>query len=211
MATLTTKYSVGDVVFYASTYDVIKQHPCPDCKGSRQWKAVAPSGQEYTFGCPRCSTRFYSDTRLSLKYAAFDPIVTKMTIGQVRAVSPPTQFDQPAEYMCVETGVGSGTVYREDRLFLHEDEAMACATALALQQNKSNPHCVETFKASLEVSDYELADAREHAEKKELEGFQWKVRDLICELEAADTMDDVRKALLVFEGKEEGAWPSQPA
>lgn len=204
MATLTTKYSVGDVVFYASTYDVIKQHPCPDCKGSRQWKAVAPSGLEYTFSCPRCSLRFSNNDKLSLHYAAYAPSVRQLTIGQVRAVFPPKD-DAAAEYMCVETGVGSGSIYREEMLFTTEAEAMACATALAARQSSTIKRCVETFNSSLEVCEYQLADAREHVEKKELSEFRHKVVDFCGELDACEDIHQVRKALLVFEGKEEGA------
>ena len=195
MATLETKFSIGDVVYYATTSHTQKQRPCPDCNGTRKWKAVAPSGREYEFSCPRCSTGYMSDHRLSLSYSAYAPAVSKLTVGQVRATIPATDYNKSAEYMCVETGVGSGSLYAEDRLFATEAEAMAAATALADEQSRTIEHCVEQFNASLEVSDYQLDDAREHVEKKALSALQWKMRDLVEDMQSADTIEDVKERL----------------
>lgn len=34
-----TKFSIGDVVYYATTTTETKEHECPDCLGTRKWKA----------------------------------------------------------------------------------------------------------------------------------------------------------------------------
>lgn len=42
-------------------------------------------------------------------------------VGQVRVTM--NEHGKSVEYMCVETGVGSGSVYREDQLFYSLDQA----------------------------------------------------------------------------------------
>ena len=49
-----TKFSIGDVVYFADTIIETKMHDCPDCLGTRKWKAISPAETEYTFDCPRC-------------------------------------------------------------------------------------------------------------------------------------------------------------
>ena len=110
MAELKTKFSIGDAVYHASTTTTKKQHPCPDCLGSRKWSATSPAGGSYQFGCPRCGGGYRSEDALSLDYTQFVPIVRKLTIGSVRV---DTSDNRPVSYMCRETGVGSGSVYAE--------------------------------------------------------------------------------------------------
>jgi hypothetical protein len=45
-----------------------------------------------------------------------------------------TASDTPIEYMCAETGVGSGSIYREEALCPDEGQALAVATAIAAVQ-----------------------------------------------------------------------------
>ena len=159
MAVIETKYSVGDVVYFAGTTTERKRHPCPDCKGERVWKTVSPAGQEYEFGCPRCSTRYMHDRELSLDYTAHVPTATRMTIGSVQFNSARGSWDSGARYMCVESGIGSGTVYDERCLFTDEANAIACATAKATKANSETPSLVALFNKTLEISDYELSNA----------------------------------------------------
>lgn len=191
MAVLETKYSIGDTVYFATTVSARKMRDCPDCKGERKWKAVSPAGHEYTFPCPRCAAAYTSEHRLSLQYSAFEPYVQKLTVGQVRAVSP-VEDGRRAEYMCVETGVGSGSLYDEARLFATEEEAKIAAAAMAASQNQTVPWCVEQFNATLEVCDYQLDDGRQHIEANDLRRFQWVIRDLLDDLRDADTLESVK-------------------
>lgn len=129
MAVIETKFSVGDTVWHASTATEKKQHPCPDCLDSREWKAISPAGDEFNFRCPRCSANYVARDELSLAYTASVPAVRKLTIGSVRYDSHDTwgEGKSPASYMCEETGVGGGSVYNEDRLFATEAEAQVAA------------------------------------------------------------------------------------
>lgn len=155
MATITTKYSVGDVVYHAWTTTERRQHPCPDCKGSRHWTAHSPAGAEYTFACPRCAASFRSFNGAGLDYTSHTPAVSKLTIGSVRFSS----SDGGAEYMCHETGVGSGTIYKEANLFENEEEAQRAAETRATLNNRECEWIATLYKETLQVSDYQLAGA----------------------------------------------------
>lgn len=159
MATLETKYAGGDVVFHASTTTVRAQHPCPDCLGARKWKATSPAGGEYEFACPRCSARYRSDDTLSLDYTVVKPSVSRLTIGSVRYNSHSWHHGGSApeiEYMCAETGVGSGTLYKESNLFSTEGEARIAAEAKAAADNKNIEWVAVRYNQTLDISDYQL-------------------------------------------------------
>lgn len=157
MAIIETKFSVGDVVYKAWTTTVRKQHPCPDCNGSRKWKAVSPAGGEYEFGCPRCGGGYQRDRDLSLDYSEFAPCVEKLTIGSVRVDT--SSQNRPVEYMCRETGVGSGTIHSEADLFHTEEEAMRASEVKAKAQNANTEWVVKQYDKSLSLSDYEIENA----------------------------------------------------
>jgi len=157
MTTIKTKYSIGDVVWHASTHTERKSHPCPDCKGSNIWTAFSPAGSEYTLACPRCSASYISDRDISLEYSSFEPTARKLTIGSIRFDS---HSDTTNEYMCVETGVGSGNVYKETSLFGTEQEALEAAKIEASKQNQNIDWVVRLYDKSLSISDYQLDSAK---------------------------------------------------
>ena len=157
MTTIKTKYSIGDVVWLASTHTERKSHPCPDCKGSSIWTAFSPAGSEYTLACPRCSASYISDSDLSLQYSSFEPTARKLTIGSVRFDS---HSDTKNAYMCAETGVGSGNVYKESILFGTEKEALDAAKIEAAKQNQDIDWVVSLYDKSLSISDYQLDSAK---------------------------------------------------
>lgn len=159
MATLTTKYSVGDTVYHASTTSERKRHPCPDCMGAGKWKATSPAGSEYDFPCPRCSAQYNADRDLTLDYSAYVPFVYRLTIGSIQVNTAKGSYDEGSRYMCLETGVGSGSIYDEARLFETEEEAAKAAQALADGQNVSVEWVVKLYDKSLRVSDYQLENA----------------------------------------------------
>lgn len=198
MAVIETKYSVGDVVYSASTVTERKQHPCPDCQGVRKWKAVSPSGTEYSFACPRCAASYMSNADMSLTYSAYVPTAARLTIGSVQFNSHPGSYDHGARYMCVETGIGGGSVYNEDRLFLTEDEARVAAQALADEQNTTTEWIVKLYNKALEISDYQL----EHASMKlaadatsRAGSMLWNLSDLFDAINEAEGKDDILEAV----------------
>lgn len=198
MATLTTKYSIGDVVYFASTVAESKRHPCPDCKGERKWKATSPAGGEYEFSCPRCSAQYNSDRDLMLDYSALVPSVSRLTIGSIQVNTAKGSHDEGARYMCCETGVGSGSVYNEDRLFETEEEATRKAQALADGQNVSVEWIVRLYDKSLRISDYQLENAAlklAKEEKSRASSMLWGLGDLFNTIEEAADKDAILEAV----------------
>ena len=190
MATITTKYSIGDEVWHATTHMETKRHPCPDCLGEGRWKAISPAGTEYSFGCPRCVASYTSYNNISLKYAAYAPSARRLTIGSVRYNSNPHSSESGTEYMCHETGVGSGSVYYENKLFETEEEALAAAQLMANNANSTTDWVVKLYDRTLEISDYQL----EHAVLKDAADADSRARSMLYNLsdlfEAIGNADD---------------------
>lgn len=198
MAIIETKYSIGDVVWYASTTTQAKQHPCPDCNDTKKWSAVSPAGYEYKFSCPRCSTRFNSHDELRLTYTAHVPIARRMTIGSVQFNSAGQSWDAGARYMCIETGVGSGSIYEEARLFGTESDALICAQSLADTANSAGPLIVGQYNRSLEISDYQLENAllKKAGDAKRRAGqLLWNLNDLFDAIKEAGDKDAILEAV----------------
>ena len=151
---ITPKFDINDKVFGIHTEVVIKQHPCPDCLGKKEWTVTSPAGSEYKFDCPRCCASYLSNRDASLKYPVHTPKVRHLTIGSVRTDS--NDKERPVSYMCVETGVGSGTVHYEGTLFSNREDADAAAQLLADKLTSENTQCIERYADSLSVSDYQL-------------------------------------------------------
>lgn len=198
MATITTKYSIGDTVFHASVTTTRKRHPCPDCKGETKWTATSPAGSEYTFACPRCSARYNSDQDLTLDYSAYVPCVGKLTIGSVQYNSASGSYDHGARYMCCETGIGSGSVYNEIDLYPTEEEAKAAAQVKADQSNSTVEWVVKLYNKSLEVSDYQLENAalkKAKDAKSRAQSMLWNLGDLFSRIEEASDKDAILEAI----------------
>lgn len=198
MAVIETKFSVGDVVYYAGTTTTSKQHPCPDCKGDRKWSVKSPAGGEYEVGCPRCTARYLSDRDLSLAYTAHVPTAQRLTIGSVQFNSASGSYNSGARYMCRETGVGSGNVYDENRLFETEEQALHVAQIMAAKANAETDWIVSLYSKTLEISDYQI----EHAVMKNAVAFRskvgslfWNVSDLFETIEKADDKDAILEAV----------------
>lgn len=157
-ATLTTKFDVGDKVFRAGTTTRTFQHECPDCYGTKEWEATSPAGKKYKFSCPRCTKVYRSNEDLCLAYTKFTPMVEPLTIGSI-LVDTASIDRAPVSYMCLETGVGSGTIHYESDLFATHQEALAAAEAKAAVQNIQTEWVGKQYDRSLILSDYNLSDA----------------------------------------------------
>jgi hypothetical protein len=198
MAVIETKYSVGDVVWHASTSTERKQHPCPDCNNTRKWKAVSPAGNEYEFRCPRCATRFQHNDILSLEYSSACPLVHKRTIGSVRHDSHKFGGGSETEYMCLETGVGSGNLYNEESLFASEAEALSAAQAMADKSNETTEWIVTLYNKTLELSDYQFENAliKQASDAKIKAGsLLWNLNDLFGTIDEAEDKDAILEAI----------------
>jgi len=195
MAVIETKFSIGDVVYRAGIVPTTKQHPCPDCKGERKWKAISPAGTEYEFTCPRCSTSFQSNRDLSLRYQSYEPSITRLTIGSVKV---DTHEERGNQYMCVETGVGSGSVYYESDLFTSHEEATTVAKLKASEADTKVEWVAKLYDTTLSLSDYELTNAEREANKAAHSALMSKIRDFFDDLEWSDDVDAMRKRVEEF-------------
>lgn len=111
----TPRFAIGDTVYWPDVVQETAVLPCPDCNGTQKWEAVSPAGESFPMPCPRCSA-----SQAELRTYKFSGTVRKLTIGSVRL---DTSGSDPVEYMCLETGIGGGSIYRESRLGATEDEA----------------------------------------------------------------------------------------
>ena len=198
MATINTKYSVGDTVWHANTTPETRQHPCPACLGTRKWAATSPVGNEYTLPCPRCTVNYSAHDELSLKYTAFTAAPCKLTIGSIRHDSKPFSGGSATQYMCVETGVGSGTIYDEDLLFPTEQEATVAATARAAVSNSAMKHIVDRYNRTLDISDYQFENAllKKAADaQREARSLLYNLSDLFVAINEADDKDAILEAV----------------
>lgn len=161
------KYSIGNIVYIADVRSTIHQHPCPDCLGATEWKITSPAGGEFTVSCPRCaSSSYWGGVRdiPQLKYQAWEPSTRRLTIGSIEAKTSGHFGSGPeVRYMCVETGVGSGSVYDENNIFETEDQAMDSAKIRSFEANskiQEQPKFLENLRlGSLTLKDAVISQA----------------------------------------------------
>lgn len=199
--TLHTKFAIGDRVWRAWTNTERRQHPCPDCMGSREWRAISPAGGEYTFCCPRCGGGYRSNDEASLDYTAYTPSVSQLTIGSVRI---DTNEDKPVTYMCVETGVGSGSIYYEKDLFATKEDAEAAAERLAQSQNATVPWVTKQYSQSLSIADYQLHSAELKTARDLRHRHQARIEMLFYDLRDAETIKEVKDIMDRFSLRDDG-------
>ena len=199
MASLTSKYSVGDRVYLAGTITKAFMRECPDCQGSKQWDAISPAGKQYQFACPRCSASYQSERDLDLKYTQFIGSVEPLTIGSIRV---DTNDERPISYMCIETGVGSGSIYYEPDLFPTEEEARIAAEQKATAQNISTEWVVKQYDRTLKLSDYQLSDAILKSARDMKIRHEVDLQNLFGDLRDCQTIEEVQKLLEEFSFRE---------
>jgi len=121
MATIEIKYGIGDKVWGFGTDYVNKKLLCPDCLGTLKWRITFADGHSEETKCFTCS-RSYEGSLGYIPYSEWQPTVRELTIGKLYGFE-----DGRARYMCEETGIGSGTVHDEKKLFSTKEEAEAAA------------------------------------------------------------------------------------
>lgn len=207
MATLTTKFDMGDVVWHAYTATEKRQHPCPDCHDTRKWKAVSPAGGEFEVPCPRCAGGYQSDQSLSLSYSVFAPRAKRLTVGLIKAsTATGDDYDAGNTYMCLETGVGSGSIYRENDLFATEAEALEAAKVKADLTNQDPESWIaKQYDKSVAFAGYQLKDARMEAAVSAASAARYAVGYLIDDLESAYDLDDVKARIAAWREEREAA------
>ena len=180
----TPKFRIGQQVFHPSTYGATGQYPCPDCLGSGKWKVTTPAGSEMATGCQRCGSYSSSDIP-SLKYRTWKGSVQSLTIGsvQINTAAGESHWQRdPVQYMCRETGIGSGTIYDERKLFETEEEAQQIANAQAAEANSKESATPKRLEME-RVSHLHLEAAHLDAFKNGLWQSWYRYRDLREKLE----------------------------
>lgn len=200
MAVIETKFSVGDVVWYANTTATKHQRSCPDCLGTRKWQATSPAGGTFEVECPRCSAGYQGNHALSLDYSQWTPLARRLTIGQVTASTAiGDSYDAGHRYMCHETGVGSGSVYREHDLFETEAEALATAETRAKVQNaEAGGWIAKRYAETARFCDYQLKDAAIEAADRQSREHHHAVQYLLEDIEGAYDLGEVKASIERF-------------
>jgi gas vesicle protein len=186
------KFNKGDTVYFASTYTTQKFRDCPDCLGKKAWSVTSPAGDEYTFSCPRCGGSYQYHHELSLGYTEFAPKVERMTVGSVRFDS---NDDDPVSYMCEETGVGSGSVYRQGQLFSTEQEAAVEAEIIAKRRNKEDEQIKRCRLRAISISDYKLSNALIHLAQEHRKQTERFIDDFEDAIELSWSAEEIKEHL----------------
>ena len=139
MSTINTKFNLKQVVYYSTCENKPYHIDCVDCSGTGFWQV---SGKDVKVGCHTCNKdeAYWRTPGKVEKYKHF-PVVMRLTIGQVRAY---IGYDAKVQYMCKETGIGSGSLWNEEELTENEVLAKKVAEILAERRNAG-----ESIKASL--------------------------------------------------------------
>jgi hypothetical protein len=162
VSSFTTKYSIGDKVYYAAVAQKDFQAPCPDCLGTRKWKAMTPAGSTLEMNCIRCAAYYQPPAPLRLGYTKYVGQPQTLTIGSVKL---DTDEDEP-RYMCHETGVGSGRIYKESELFLDYESALDYANIEASIRNDQPGPFNDFWTGVVEASSIEFGQFLKKAPKK---------------------------------------------
>jgi len=133
---LESKFNIGDIVFAARADREDVATVCPECLGSRHWDVTSPAGNTMTVECPTCTYGY--EVRGYVTKCEVRPTVQQLTIGQVKYETDYDKRDDSMtfKYMCCETGIGSGAIWKEDLLFSSHEAAMERALVLAFDIQK---------------------------------------------------------------------------
>lgn len=157
------KYRKGATVWNGHVNQRRKDFPCPDCLGTKRWKVMTPAGSELEAECQRCNSSYGQRNIPSLTSFEYVATAQSLTIGSVEINTNSSYGEHPVRYMCVETGIGSGSVYYENRLYETEEMALAAAKLDAQARNAekaAEPERIEQMTFSyLTIADAKLKAA----------------------------------------------------
>jgi hypothetical protein len=131
-----TKYNVGDKVWVADYERVNERLQCPDCLGRGIWLATLPSDEILKIPCPTCECGYQGSRGYVEGPYVYGPKVWQGTVGSIGVDTYASKEDERIKYMLCETGVGSGTLYDEGRLYSDEEMARLVAVSRANEQTE---------------------------------------------------------------------------
>lgn len=120
------KFNLGQEVFYVKEYSQYEYKPCELCKGTGSLHILEePHKTVSCHGCRESRRRPYK------KRKTWQVNEQSLNIGQCRCEINDKDKNQWAdraikeEYMCAETGVGSGQIHKVEELFATKEQAQA--------------------------------------------------------------------------------------
>jgi hypothetical protein len=127
------RYKHGDIVWTYHINSTKALHECPDCLGTKKWEATSPAGEKHTVSCPRCESMSYLDRSIPpLTYTKSVVEVRRLTVGSIQVDTKERNGGPQISYMAHETGIGSGSIWAEDRLFATAEAAEVAGQGAAM-------------------------------------------------------------------------------
>jgi len=114
---IVTKFGIGDVVYRIDDNRKQVFHVCEACEGIGRITLHNDS----KFTCPTCHGNGRSSEWLPSAWSVGE----RLTVGEVRTLKSINAESNEEMYMMHETGIGSGTLHRVERLFATKEEAQA--------------------------------------------------------------------------------------
>lgn len=177
------EFHVGQTVWEAITVVDRGRWTCPDCAGQRTWKATSAVGEVFNIQCPRCEGSYLIGGQLrsipTLDRQVHITSVRAMTIGSIRM---DTNSDPVFDYMCKETGIGTGSIYkagtsiRRRGLYATEEAATEAAESLKQLEQESTDGAPTALKVK-ELSVLPLKTALKMEWQRSLYDSWAKARD----------------------------------
>lgn len=146
---ITSKYNIGDTVLTGHVESTSYWETCPECDGKGHHKV---EGKDLTLKCGTCNKGYQYENPGKVKNWKWTPVVETLTIGQVRGKVTKGEPDE-IDYMCEETGVGSGAVWAENRLWKVEDRDILLETLSRLGEYKNSNPQKNGYSSYVEVPD----------------------------------------------------------
>ncbi len=113
-------YEIGTVVFLAQSSWQSVPIECPDCKGQKTWEVSTPAGEKFSTYCRTC-WHGYDGCFGTVNEYGYRASTRRLTIGMV--CTRQSEAKAEIQYMCEESGVGSGSMWNESELFFSEEVA----------------------------------------------------------------------------------------
>lgn len=116
-------YEIGDRVYAAQSNYAKERTKCPYCDGTGYW-TLKTALEEIQVACGVCGGP-WDEVRGYLTNSKWKGEVINLTIGQIRVEEGNEKCK--IQYMCEETGIGSGSLWYENKLFRDYNEARMAA------------------------------------------------------------------------------------
>jgi len=113
-----TKYSNGDLVWYIGTDACERLMACKTCEDKKE---IEIKGE--FFRCPSCVTDRRNNRWAYRSYVRGSSIIGKVIFSHEYKYHDPDVIE--IQYMLEDTGIGSGTLWYENKLFSTKEEAQA--------------------------------------------------------------------------------------